>query len=155
MAVAAAPAACGDGLAKAAPPRQPGPRGRSAAPTAEVRSRLQLDGYGRVPHFLEEIVGVLEDELAYVEGLASGDSEEDLADRPQVRLLTDAERSCLLEGLDAKRSHLMRCFEEDLDLHPEEEWRQRVREQYSPEIRQLDKDVAQMSQRYVFVATDG
>ncbi|CAK0906423.1 unnamed protein product [Prorocentrum cordatum] len=120
MAVAAAPAACGDGLAKAAPPRQPGPRGRSAAPTAEVRSRLQLDGYGRVPHFLEEIVGVLEDELAYVEGLASGDSEEDLADRPQVRLLTDAERSCLLEGLDAKRSHLMRCFEEDLDLHPEE-----------------------------------
>lgn len=125
-----------------------------AVPTAEVRALVERDGYGRVPHYLRETMDGLEDEQEYIEALPATEAEaEDLSGKRPVRLLTDAERSSLLESLGAKREQMARCFESDLDAHPEEVWKRRVRERYEPEIQQIDKDIVQMSQRYIFVAS--
>uniref|UniRef100_A0A7R9ZZ63 Enkurin domain-containing protein n=1 Tax=Pyrodinium bahamense TaxID=73915 RepID=A0A7R9ZZ63_9DINO len=141
----------------AAAPARPAPAAKTiAVATGEVRAYVKRSGFGRGPPYLQDIIGILEDEQEYIEALPSLDAvvEESGGKRP-VRLLTDAEKSGLLQGLGAKRDQMAKCFEADLELHEEEAWKRRVRERYLPEIEQIDKDIAQMNQKYIFVASDG
>merc|ERR1712242_594370 len=119
--------------------------------------------------YLQDIIGILEDEQEYIEALPSLETEvEETENKRPVRLLTDAERNGLLEGLGAKREQMAKCFEA---MHSwpalervvcwlwcadvlEEAWKRRVRERYIPEIEQIEKDIVQMKQKYIFVASD-
>lgn len=124
-----------------------------AVPTAEVRAFAERRGYGRVPPYLQEVMGILEQEQEYIEALPTTMTKAEIEDRTKkpVRLLTDMERTNLLQGLGAKREQIIRCFESDLALHKDHAWKQRVKERYIPEIIQIDKDIAQLDQKYIFV----
>mmetsp|Transcript_85879 Transcript_85879/g.191139 ORF Transcript_85879/g.191139 Transcript_85879/m.191139 type:complete len:157 (+) Transcript_85879:69-539(+) len=126
-----------------------------AAPMAQVRAVLERDAYGRVPTFLQQVVENLEEEEEYIEALPLLEAE---ADDPEgkhpVRLLTDSERSSLLEGLGARREQVLSGFASEAALHPEEAWKRRVREQYLPQLREIDADIAKLGQRYIFVAAE-
>mmetsp|Transcript_29951 Transcript_29951/g.75471 ORF Transcript_29951/g.75471 Transcript_29951/m.75471 type:complete len:184 (+) Transcript_29951:77-628(+) len=129
--------------------------GKAIAP-AEVRAYLERGRYGRVPAYLQEVLEVLEDEQEYIEALPALETEEpDPSDRRPVRLLTDREKTALLRGLAAKREQLTRCFEAEMEEHAEEAWRKRIQARYAAEVQQIDKDIDQMSQKYIFVASEG
>lgn len=141
----------------AAPDEQepPGSAKASAAVPAEVRAYLERRRYGGVPAYLQEVLEDLENEQEYIDALTAIETEEpDPSCKRPVRLLTDVERTALLRGLSAKREQLKRCLEADLEEHPDETWRRRIMERYAAEVGQIDQDIEQMSQKYIFVSSE-
>merc|ERR1719453_1844278 len=119
-------------------------RALKGVPTAEVKAYAVAKDFGRVPSYLRETMEVLEDEREYIEALPEIEAEllsEDPSDKRYVRLLTEMERLGLMEALLAKQEQVEECFESELDIHPEELWKRKVRERYEPQLRQIDRDL--------------
>merc|ERR1712129_266014 len=131
-----------------------GARSFKVAPS-KVRAYLARSGYCQGPAYFQRIKGVLEEEQEYIRALTVTEEQPgEPGERRPVRLLKEAERQGLLEGLNAKRERMAKCFETDLDLHHEEVWKRCVRDRYGPQIEELDKDIERLKQPYIFVASE-
>eukprot|EP00747_Dinoflagellata_sp_TGD_P216955 gnl/TRDRNA2_/TRDRNA2_89413_c1_seq1.p1 gnl/TRDRNA2_/TRDRNA2_89413_c1~~gnl/TRDRNA2_/TRDRNA2_89413_c1_seq1.p1 ORF type:complete len:168 (+),score=31.33 gnl/TRDRNA2_/TRDRNA2_89413_c1_seq1:81-584(+) len=128
---------------------------RRSVPTAEVRAFAERIGYGRVPAYLRDITNRLDEERTYIDSLPAMDAAvEDPEQRPHVRLLTETERCGLLQGLMGKYKQVLEARRNDLDLFAEESWKVQVSDSYAPQLRQIDKDIENLSNRYIFISAD-
>merc|ERR1712094_59406 len=116
------------------------PKKKGGAPVVPMQElRAYVAANGSAPAFLKERMETLQEEREYIDALPEIEAgEEDAEDRSPVRLLTDAERTGLLQAFLAKQEQVDRCFEQEVALRPGEDgWRRQVTARYEPQFRQL------------------
>lgn len=99
-------------------------------------------GFGRMPGYLREVREHLDAEQQHI--ISLHESRDDLGNKAMVRLLAQGEKDELLQGLKLK---LMQASNRALKAKP----RSKARSEIEAELERIRKDIANLSNPYIFV----
>jgi hypothetical protein len=115
---------------------------KSSHPTKDY---LHKEDYGRVPKYLESIKKDIAAEYEYI-------SQMQKKDESSVRLITDGEKDCLIQGLKAKWESVNHNYQATTHMTKVDTvGKIQRKEGYEAELSQIEKDIERLNKKSIYV----
>jgi len=125
-----------------------------AVPKKPVSTRidyLQKQDYGKVPGYLGRVKQQIQEEYKMIEEMQQSNMPQQEDD---IELITDEERAKLLEGLKARWEVVNKEYQ-TLSFTLDTPAKKKRKEEYEAQLEQIEKDIKQLSKKFIFVHYQG
>jgi len=116
-------------------------------PSEPTKDYLHKEDYGRVPQYLDSIKKDIAAEYEYISQMHNGREEES-----PVRLMTQEEKNCLIQGLKAKWESVNHDYQAITHMTKlDTVGKIKRKEGYEAELSQIEKDIERLSRKNIMV----
>jgi len=120
----------------------------------DAKDYLHKADYGKVPGYLQKIKHDIEEEYTFIRQMQ--EEEQNANAGNNMRCLSDAERTAMVEGLKAKWEKVNTDYQASTHITKlDTVGKVRRKEQYEATLSQIEKDIEKLNRKYIFVDADG
>mmetsp|Transcript_134934 Transcript_134934/g.305442 ORF Transcript_134934/g.305442 Transcript_134934/m.305442 type:complete len:283 (-) Transcript_134934:156-1004(-) len=120
----------------------------------DAKDYLHKADYGKVPGYLQRIKQDIEEEYTFIRQMQ--EEEQNASAGNNMRCLSDAERTAMIEGLKAKWEKVNTDYQSSTHITKlDTVGKVRRKEQYEATLSQIEKDIERLNRKYIFVDADG
>merc|ERR1712070_855024 len=118
-------------------------------------SCMNKKGYGKVPQYLEEVKGEIQDEYNYIMQMQEAQEEADQdGNFGRTRMISENERVEMLNGLKTNWDRINKAYQ-TLSFTLDTPAKKQRKEEFEAQLEQIERDIERLSKRNVFVEEDG